>query len=115
MALTIVSIARITNNGNSVTFEDNFCKIKNKAGKIIGNIPASSNRLFKVEHSYHAATSSAEQVDIHHLHQRLGHIPAEAIRSLIRDHAIEGLELIDDGSPIICDSCEYAKLTHKAI
>jgi transposase InsO family protein len=118
MALTIVSIGRITGTGSSVTFEDNTCKIKTRSGKLIGNIPASANGLYKVEHThsvYSANSSTVEQVDIHTLHRHLGHIAADAIRSLIRNNAIEGIQLIDDGSPIICDSCEYAKLTRKPI
>ena len=116
MALTIVSIGRITSTGNSVTFGNNTCEIKNKSGKTIGSIPASSNGLFKVEHSHFAANAHAvEQVDMHTLHRRLGHISANAIRSLIRNHAIDGVQLVDDGSQIICDSCEYAKLTRKPI
>jgi transposase InsO family protein len=118
MALTIVSIGRITGTGSSVTFEDNTCKIKTRTGKIIGKIPASTNGLYKVEHAhsvYNANNDTVEQVDIHTLHRRLGHISADAIRTLIRNNAIEGIHLIDDGSPIICDSCEYAKMTRKAI
>ena len=63
MALTIVSIGRITGTGGSVTFKDSTCKIKSKAGKLIGSIPASSNGLYKVEHAhlaYSANTSSVE-------------------------------------------------------
>jgi len=59
MALTIVSISHIASIGNTVTFEDKSCKIKNKSGKVIGNIPASTNGLYKVEHS-HMASSAGE-------------------------------------------------------
>jgi len=112
MALTIVLIGQIVNSGCSVSFEKKSCKIKNKSGKTIGDIPASSNRLFKVEHSFTAASASAvKQVDIHTLHQRLSHISTDAIRNLIRYNAIVGIKLIDDGLPIICQSCEYAKMT----
>jgi transposase InsO family protein len=116
MALTIISIGRITSAGSTVTFENAACKIKNKAGKVIGNIPASKSGLFKVEHSYLAVDPTpVVQINIHELHRRLGHISANAIRSLIHNHAIKGIQLIDDGSPIICDSCEYAKMTRKVI
>ena len=116
MALTIVSIGRILDSRYKVHFENKSCKIKNKSGKIIGDIPASSNGLFKVEHSFTAASATASmQVDIHTLHRRLGHISTDAIRNLIRYNAIDGIKLIDDGSPIICESCEYAKLTRKPI
>jgi len=56
-----------------------------------------------------------EQIDIHTLHQCLGHIPVDPIHSLISKGAITGIHTINDGSPIICDSCKYAKLTHKPI
>jgi len=116
MALTIISIGRIVNSGCSVSFKKKSCKIKNKSGKTIGDIPASSNGLFKVKHSFAAASASAvKQVDIHTLHRRLGHISVDAICNLIRYNAIVGIKLIDDGSPIICQSCEYAKMTRKPI
>ena len=34
---------------------------------------------------------------------------------LMKSSAIEGIQLIDDGSAIICNSCEYAKTMHKPI
>ena len=116
IAFTIVSIGRITSTGNTVTFENQSCKIKNKAGKIIGDIPTSSNGLYKVEHAHVASAASVvEQVDTHTLHQRLGHMSADAMRSLIRNNTVEGIQLLDNGSSIICDSCEYAKMTRKPI
>ena len=118
MALTIISISRINDAGYDVSIhaKTRTCKISNPAGKQVGSIPANSNGLFKVEHSYAAIdTTPVEQIDIHTLHQRLGHIAADTIRALVRNHAIDGIELIDDGSPIICDSCEYAKMTRKVI
>ena len=116
MALTIVSISQIVNSGCSVSFKKKSCKIKNKSGKVVGDIPASSNGLFKVEHSFMAAsTNTVEQVNIHMLHRCLGHISADAICNLIHFNAITGIKLIDNGSPIICQSCEYAKLTRKPI
>ena len=118
MALTIISISRINNAGCDVNFsaKSRTCKIISPAGKQIGCIPANEHGLFRVEHAYAAAvTTPVERVDIHTLHRRLGHISADAIRALIRNHAIEGIDLIDDGSPIICDSCEHAKMTRKII
>ena len=116
MALTIISIGCITSAGHTVTFENQACKIKNKAGKLIGNIPASARGLLKVEHSYLTADSTpVEQINIHELHRCLGHMPANAIHALIQNQTIKGIQLIDDGSPIICDSCEYVKMTHKVI
>jgi hypothetical protein len=118
MALTIVSIGRIMNAGNDVLFKgkEKICQITNSNGKTVGTIPISSGGLFKVEHAHTAYSAPAvEQVSIHTLHRRLGHISTDAIRSLVRHHAIDGIELVNDGSPIVCDSCEYAKLIRKPI
>lgn len=117
MALTIISISRINSAGYDVNFnsKSRSCKIINPAGTQVGSIPANEHGLFRVEHAYAADTAPVERIDILTLHQRLGHISANAIRALVRNHAIEGIELIDNGSPFICDSCEYAKLTRKVI
>ena len=50
MALTIVSIGRITKAGCAVTFEGDSCTIKNHTCKLIGVVPASINGLYKVDH-----------------------------------------------------------------
>src|SRR6266581_8006836 len=62
MGLTIVSIDRICKAGNSVMFKDDICTIKNKDNKVIGIIPASANRLYKVKH-VHMAMVALECVD----------------------------------------------------
>jgi hypothetical protein len=114
MGLTVVSISRITGAGHTVSFEGKSCKIRNKAGVLIGDIPASASGLYKVEHAY-AAVDSLEKVDLPTLHRRLGHIAGDTIRSLIRNNLIDGIELLDDGSPLLCDSCQHAKFTKKPI
>jgi hypothetical protein len=110
MGLTVVSISRIAAAGYSVAFEGTTCKIKSKVGKTVGDIPASPNGLYKVEHAL-AAAAAAEQVDILTVHRRLGHISGDTIRSLVRTNAVTGLHLIDPtpSSPLVCDSCDYAK------
>ena len=115
MSMTVISINRIVNAGYSVAFEPEGCLIKTRAGKILGVIPQ-KNGLCKVEHALVAA-AVAEQVDILTVHRRLGHISADTIRSLVRTNAVTGLHLIDPNpsSPLVCDSCDYAKTTRKPI
>ena len=117
MALTIISISHINSVGYDVNFhrKSRTCKIINPAGMQIGSIPANEHGLFRVEHTYAADTNPVERIDILTLHQRLRQIAADTICTLVCNHAIKGIELIDDGSPIICDSCEYAKMTRKVI
>ena len=118
LCLTVVLIGRIVKAGYTVQFAGSSCNIKRGGnGPIIGHIPASANRLFKVDHAFTATDESAlaEPVDILMLHHRLGHISVNAIRALIHAGFITGIQLIDDFPPFICNSCEYAKTTQKAI
>ena len=114
MTLTVISISKIANAGYAVSFEGQEYKIKNKKGKTIGRIPASANGLYRVEHPI-TATAAQEQVDFLTAHQRLGHISAEAIHTLIHANAATGLQSIDLSFPFSCNSCEYAKMTCKVI
>ena len=112
IGVTVVSIGRIAKAGYTVLFEGDRCKIINKNAKVIGDIPVSTNGIYKV---LHAGAATLEQVDLLTLHRRLGHVSVNAIRSLIRNHLVAGLQLLDDTSPFFCESCEYAKATRKPI
>jgi len=63
----------------------------------------------------HAGAATLEQVDLLTLHRRLGHVSVSAIRNLIWNNIVAGLQLLDDTSPFFCESCEYAKTTRKPI
>jgi transposase InsO family protein len=114
MGITIVSISRIAQAGYAVTFKGNACQIRNKSDKVIGSIPASQNGLYKVERVYAAATPE-ERVDVMTLHRRLAHIAPDAIRKMVKSGAIEGIQLVDEGSTLVCEACEQAKATRKQI
>src|SRR5579863_10203288 len=49
------------------------------------------------------------------LHRCLAHIAPDAIRNMVQSGAIEGIQLIDNGSTLICKACEQAKATCKEI
>ena len=115
MALTVVSISRIAKSGMKVAFEGSTCKITNQKGVVVGKIPTNNNGLYRVEHVCVANASADEVIDIRTLHRRLGHVAASSIHALVRTQAIQGISLIDDGQPIYCESCEYAKTTRKNI
>jgi hypothetical protein len=116
MALRVVSIGRIAKAGLTVAFEGNSCKITNSKRSVVGMIPSNANGLYKVEHACAATVQvAAEVIDIQTLHRRLGHVALDTVRTLVRTQAIQGISLIDDGQPIYCDSCEYAKTTRKPI
>jgi transposase InsO family protein len=115
IGVTIVSVSQIAEAGNTVSFAGDFCEIKNQKGDIIGCIPKNTNGLYRVQHDELNAAEVLERVTLPTLHRRLGHTSADSIRSLIRHHAVEGVELIEDSSPFYCESCEHAKTTRKPI
>ena len=112
--MTIISINCITNSGHSILFEGSHCKIKNPKGQIVSNIPANTSRLYKVEHA-HLAQIPLDSVNLPTLHRKLGHILVGSIHALVHNHIISGIQLIDTPSPIVCESCEHAKVTCKPI
>jgi hypothetical protein len=97
-----------------VTFKDGVCKISKKGGMVIRTILWSMHGMYKVEHTYTAAVAP-ECVSLHLLHWRLVHIAPNTICALIGKGAVEGVKLIDDHTPLICDSCEHVKSTCKPI
>ena len=118
LCLTVVSIGRIVKASYTVQFAGNSCNIMKKDdGGTIGCIPVGANGLFKDDHAFAVSDNafSAEPVNILTLHRRLGHISVDSIRALMRAGSITGLHVIDNFPPFICDSCEYAKTTHKPI
>jgi len=114
MGLTLVSIDRITKAGYSVTFEASTCKIKRPNGTVIGTIPASVNSLYKVEHAY-TASIAPERVTLAALHQQLVHIAPDTLCALVSRGTVEGIKLIDNQVPLICDSCKHGKSMRKVI
>jgi len=54
---------------------------------------------------------SLERVSLPTLHRRLGHIAPDSLRVLIGKGAVDGMQLIDNHMPLLCDSCKYAKST----
>jgi len=82
MGLMVILVGCIANAGNTVVFEGNTCRIKNKSRMIISDIPAGPNGLYKVDHAY-IAMEELEQVDMLTLHRRLGHISPNLIQTLI--------------------------------
>src|SRR5882762_8879719 len=96
-------------------FKEGRCIIKRR-GDVIGSVPVSKNGLFKTRHAYAlTAHDSSELIDLPTLHWRLGHLMLKSIRALMNAHSVTGLRLIDDLSPFLCNSCDWAKTTRKRI
>ena len=57
----------------------------------------------------------SEMLSINELHRHLGHVSHERAKLLVTKGLAEGLILDKESQPTICESCEWAKATRKAI
>ena len=67
-----------------------------------------------MDHDIAAMTGNIEPkevVTLEELHRQMGHIAPMAVKRMLDDGAVDGVEL--DGSSTLssCKSCEYAKMT----
>src|SRR5882724_6921571 len=56
-----------------------------------------------------------EKLTMMEAHQWLGHITPNSVRHLVWQGIVTGVELLEPSEVTPCDSCTYAKMTHKAI
>jgi len=98
MGLTIISVSRVTAAGFAVLFRANFCRIFDLKHKRIGHVHVTSNGLYRVDHDEVVSSASTKtKLTLLELHQRMGHIAPDAVRKLVADKHIVGVELEDDG------------------
>ncbi|KAF8158568.1 hypothetical protein B0H34DRAFT_618564, partial [Crassisporium funariophilum] len=69
------------------------------------------------DHSEVAASAGSpnSQFTLLELHRRMGHIAPGAVRALVKEGWVEGVELVDVGEMGACESCEHAKMTRKVV
>lgn len=118
MGVTLVSISRLTAAGYAALFRADTCKIFDEKKKLLGEIPVSKGLYcIKGPRKLFAGLAKAdEQLTMQEIHARLGHIAPESIKHMIKDGVITGITLDpSDDTMDKCDSCEYAKATHKPI
>jgi hypothetical protein len=114
MGATIVSISHIAKVRFLVCFEGQLCKIKDSRNTVISIILASDNGLYKVDCVYSVVTAP-KHVELATMHRCLGHIGLDAIWMLFWSSTAEGMQLIDDSTPLICNLCKHTKSTWKII
>ena len=117
MGLTLISVAKIATAGYWVLFKGAWCRIYNADNDVIGQL-AARNGLYHVEHSIAAMTGNIkpkEVVTLEELHRQMGHVAPTAMKHMLDNGAVDGVEL--DGSLTLssCKSCEYAKMTRRPI
>ena len=118
MGVTLVSISRIANAGSTVVFTGEFCRIYNKGRTLIGEIKVKGG-LYRVYYSKSGAKGFSAQANeiltVDELHRRLGHVSHERAKLLVQKGLVEGVDLMPDDEPTVCESCESAKGEKKSI
>ena len=114
---TLVSIGRLDEDGFFAMFGGGKCTIRDVNKEVVGVVPKTVTRIYKVEHEEGVANEAEEQLTLGCFHCRMGHISPEVARKLIRDQLVTGvrLEYTPYGRLFFCASCVYAKATRKAV
>jgi transposase InsO family protein len=117
MGVTLISISRITAAGSTVVFSGRFCRIYNTDKDRVGEIEQSGGlyRVFKSSSEEANTAGASELLSIDELHRRLGHVSHERAKLVIAKGLAEGLRLDSESQPTVCESCEWAKATRKAV
>ena len=112
----LVSVGHLDKDGFSVTFGGGKCTIRDVNREVIGVVPKTATRVYKVEHE-DMANRVEEHLTLDKLHRRLGHISPDTARKLVREKMVTGvwLEYTPFGRPFFCASCVYAKATRKPV
>ena len=76
-----------------------------------------SNGLYHVDHGEAVMSAGAKtKLTLSELHQRMGHIASDAVRKLVEDKRVVGVELEDAGEEMgTCKLCEFAKTMRKRV
>ena len=110
MGITIVSISHIASAGYAALFRANFCRIFNSKQQCVGHVPVTSNGLYHVDHGEVASSANTRQcLTLKQLHCRMGHIAPDAVRKLVKEGRVNGVDLEEGGDFGSCESCKYVK------
>ena len=116
VSYTLISIGRLNEDGFSIMFGGGKCIIHDENKDLIGVIPKTAARVYKVEHE-EMASGAEERLSLGSFHQCMGHISPDIARKLVKDKMVTGirLEYTPFGRPFFCASCIYVKATRKPV
>jgi hypothetical protein len=117
ITVTLISVSRIDTTGYSALFEGGACTIRDRNQKVVGRILLYGG-LYCVEHDKSVAGTAytaREALTIMELHCCMGHITPKATKHLVNDGLVTGVDLDASSGVKSCDSCAYAKMTHKPV
>ena len=117
LGYTLVSLAKCDTAGFIILLKDKTCCIKDPKGIQMGRIPQYQG-LYWVDNHSTANISAYMGVRVYavdKLHRKMSHISPVAIKWLVEQKTILGLELDMKSKPTFCPTCAKAKPMHKLI
>ena len=107
-----MSIRRLDEAGFTVVFGGRKCMLLGEDEVMIGVVPRTLTRVYKVGHEEGTANAAEEQLTMDKFHCCMGHISPVYALKLIRDKMVMGVHL--EYSPtkdFFCPLCIFAKAT----
>jgi hypothetical protein len=113
MAFTLISTNRIASAGLAILFKGRMCKILSKGPnwQVIAEIPQVEG-LYSVasQHREHANVAKVK-LTVCEAHRILGHVSQAAMKQMVQEGLIDGLDVDTSSRPEFCDACTKAKAT----
>lgn len=109
LAVNLLSINKIAEKGNTITFNKDGCTVKNAKQDIIISCKP-ENGVYKIVHEDGMCMAAARKTDSALMwHRRLGHLNVQSMKKM-RDGAVTGINFIDDDNAIKnCETCAAGK------
>jgi hypothetical protein len=114
LAFTLISVSQIVKVTKGITFKNNHAEITHPDGHIMACIPESQGlyRLVTMKQTQNDYASAAVmKINIMEAHHKLGHIACLAIKHMIKNGMITGLEIDLTSKEEFCEPCAKAKAT----
>lgn len=114
---TLVPIGCLNQCGDSTTFGDGGCIIRNNKGGLIGKIPRSPRGIYTVSNdSKELLNAEIETLTPMKMCRHVDHISPWVAEKLIWNGLVTGLCINDSsGKTVFCESCVYTNATRRPI
>lgn len=108
LTANLLSVHKIVEKGNTVTFNANGCTIYNKKNEIVLHTKP-VNGMYKIDASSENCMLTKNEATAMLWHKRLGHLNLQSIKKM-RDGAVNGIKFTDSGAEIeYCETCAVGK------
>lgn len=107
---SLISVAKITDQGFSVTFEKGMASVKDSHGNTTLVANRKGNLYYVEEHCASVSAISERKVDIRLWHERLGHLNAKDLVRILNKSGIN-VKMTDVSELYDCDICLKGKMS----